>query len=78
MNILKRSLLIVSLLASGLTAQDKVDAIEAARQAKAAAEKAALMRKLQPMQLLNKRLRTQLKLRVIKLSKIGLMKKLER
>ena len=41
MNILKRSLLIISLLASGVSAQDKVDAIEAARQAKAAAEKAA-------------------------------------
>jgi hypothetical protein len=38
---LKRSLLVVSLLISGITAQDKVDAIEAARQAKAAAEKAA-------------------------------------
>ena len=41
MNILKRSLLIISLLVSGVSAQDKVDAIEAARQAKAAAEKAA-------------------------------------
>ena len=41
MNILKRSLLIISLVGSGLFAQDKVDAIEAARQAKAAAEKAA-------------------------------------
>ena len=41
MNILKRSLLIISLIVSGLSAQDKVDAIEAARQAKAAAEKAA-------------------------------------
>ena len=41
MNILKRSLLIISLIVSGLPAQDKVDAIEAARQAKAAAEKAA-------------------------------------
>jgi hypothetical protein len=40
-NILKRSLLIISLVGSGLFAQDKVDAIEAARQAKAAAEKAA-------------------------------------
>ena len=40
-NILKRFLLIISLLASSITAQDKVDAIEAARQAKAAAEKAA-------------------------------------
>ena len=40
-NILKRSLLIISLIVSGLSAQDKVDAIEAARQAKAAAEKAA-------------------------------------
>ena len=41
MNILKRSFLIISLIVSGLSAQDKVDAIEAARQAKAAAEKAA-------------------------------------
>ena len=41
MNILKRSLLIISLVVSGLSAQEKVDAIEAARQAKAAAEKAA-------------------------------------
>ena len=41
MNILKRSLLIISLIISGISAQDKVDAIEAARQAKAAAEKAA-------------------------------------
>ena len=41
MNILKRSLLIISLIVSSLSAQDKVDAIEAARQAKAAAEKAA-------------------------------------
>jgi hypothetical protein len=41
MNILKRSLLTISLIVSGLSAQDKVDAIEAARQAKAAAEKAA-------------------------------------
>jgi hypothetical protein len=40
-NILKRSLLIISLIVSGLSAQEKVDAIEAARQAKAAAEKAA-------------------------------------
>ena len=40
-NILKRSVLIVSLIVSSLAAQDKVDAIEAARQAKAAAEKAA-------------------------------------
>ena len=38
---LKRSVLIVSLIVSSLAAQDKVDAIEAARQAKAAAEKAA-------------------------------------
>jgi hypothetical protein len=40
-NILKRSFLVVSLIVSSLAAQDKVDAIEAARQAKAAAEKAA-------------------------------------
>ena len=40
-NNLKRSLLVISLIFSGLSAQDKVDAIEAARQAKAAAEKAA-------------------------------------
>ena len=40
-NILKRFVLIVSLIVSSLAAQDKVDAIEAARQAKAAAEKAA-------------------------------------
>jgi len=40
-NILKRSILILSLIVSSLAAQDKVDAIEAARQAKAAAEKAA-------------------------------------
>ncbi|MDA8753475.1 hypothetical protein N9N24_03130 [Candidatus Marinimicrobia bacterium] len=40
-NILKRFLLVISLIVSGLSAQDKVDAIEAARQAKAAAEKAA-------------------------------------
>ncbi|MDA9656647.1 hypothetical protein OAN38_01150 [Candidatus Marinimicrobia bacterium] len=40
-NILKRSLLVASLLISSIAAQDKVDAIEAARQAKAAAEKAA-------------------------------------
>jgi len=40
-NILKRSILIISLIISSLSAQDKVDAIEAARQAKAAAEKAA-------------------------------------
>ncbi|MDA9671772.1 hypothetical protein N9T87_00645 [bacterium] len=40
-NILKRSVLVVSLIVSSLAAQDKVDAIEAARQAKAAAERAA-------------------------------------
>jgi hypothetical protein len=40
-NILKRSLVILPLLFAGISAQDKVDAIEAARQAKAAAEKAA-------------------------------------
>ena len=39
-NILKRVLVTFALLLTTLTAQDKVDAIEAARQAKAAAEKA--------------------------------------
>jgi len=39
-NILKRGVVTFALLLTALTAQDKVDAIEAARQAKAAAEKA--------------------------------------
>ena len=40
-NILKRALLILPLLLMSLTAQEEVDAIENARQAKAAAERAA-------------------------------------